>query len=152
MTKTLEIFRVNRNLRLNLWFIQNINNHDRRYFFVIEIICIFRYRFSNFDFQFCLALSYSISFWSDSIFFSNSYLSLLSYMFSAYKLSKSVSAGSPKLFFMKSITLFGRSCSSYRPTNTFVSWSITPFFSKYLRNSSFFYSVVCTDIFILFFY
>ena len=134
-------------MRLNYYGLQTFYFHDRRYFFVIEIICLLSFDFSNYDFQFCFALSYSISCWSESIFFSRSYLSLLSYIFSAYKLSKSVSAGSPKLFFMKSITLFGRSCSSYRPTRTFVSWSITPFFSKYLRNSSFFYSVVCTDIF-----
>ena len=41
-----------------------------------------------------------------------------------------------------SMALAGLSGSSYRPTRTLVSWSMTPDFSRYLRNSSFFDSVL----------
>jgi hypothetical protein len=47
--------------------------------------------------------------------------------------------------FTHSIALAGFSGSSYRPTRTFVSASITPERSKYCRNSSFFFSGLCHD-------
>lgn len=96
----------------------------------------------------CLDFSCSSSYLRVSIFCSRSIFCLFKSSFSAISYSMSVSDGAPRLFLMNSITLFGFSGSSYSPTRTLVSWSMTPAFSKYLRNSSFFYSVVCTDIFI----
>ena len=49
----------------------------------------------------------------------------------------------PRAFFRYSMELPGLSPSSYSPTSARVRWSITPVFSRYFRNSSFFDSVVC---------
>lgn len=61
---------------------------------------------------------------------------------SAFILTVSTGEGVPRFLFKYSIELLGLSCSSYNPTRALVKWSITPLFSKYLRNYSFFDSVV----------
>lgn len=78
---------------------------------------------------------------SSSCFF-NFTLSSFAFSNSTLSLSTSRSAGDPKYFFTKSIALLGLSGYSYSPTRTLVSWSITPAFSRYFLNSSFFDSVV----------
>lgn len=109
-------------------------------------LCFFRKYLSFCIFLFeVLQLKINIKYTS----FRYCYSSFLSRTFSSFTVSSyffsftvSISTGAPKFFFRKSIEFSGFYCSSYSPTRALVRLSMTPVFSRYLRNYYFLDSVV----------